>query len=1762
MRRIKRWFVAMLIMVQVLNLYTFNVDAAGKTNGEVEVILITNQKEYNEGEEIEVFLEIINRGKEDISNVNIDITVPDPYVVSKDNEFETKVSTISGESNIKLSSRYVAMVTGDKPQETTKPQEPTITALPDTSIGDKENIENTTNIGSVDGSTVKSPKTNDGSKNMMIVAFLTLLLGVAGVYVLIRSKKGRKYFSLFLCGIVLFNSINVLEVLATEDNVNRENVVVTEIISIAGEERSVSATVTYDVRTESVYFNFSVDSLDADNYIVTKANVIDLSGIVDSNSIVSLIKCVVYSDVDDENKEYVVQGTQNWFVDDVELNAGNNYITLVAYDENGNSGTFNIKVIKDVETTGTITVDNVNEYNCVEVLGDALEITGVATSNKKISSINCVFNSAANEEIRSVKAEGASSWKFADLPLDIGTNYLTITATCIDGSQFSTDVNVVRYSTEIELADNVIAINPNTEEDYLEIQSIYHQIIDVWTEDFGTEDTTDDELNIAMYETNPLYQSVLSGELQKGNVIYIPQNEFFLTGLTVKYLYTDDNYVGDVEGYEPSNCQVMHVKMAGFADLFDNSQDIAISAIEINRENPVAFVYFPYAIEAENAYAMQTMALVGDSDDEPSNAKESNDKDVVDGRKFQYQNISPDKIKVTFESEALSKCGLKVELGEGDELVIFDFDGKASTKNDRLSLSGEINLEDINAVVGFELHPELLALESKLIPKQIIARLDYTKKNELKVSYGGSVELEKLIEQLKLGFDNKAEVKLFGQDVELEGVDTSGRIYLASIGINLKTMTGCYIKDLDDTVEPLVVINLYETLGGTIEAEAYLSIETEAYCKNGFNFQKTDFEGNLGGIEDNKGSTNIPITIPSLSSNGSSEYELNIYDIEGKSKEEPYENPEWIVKAGIEGKTTLNSGLGIGVGAMICGIMPASLDASICVENALIGEGSAKLGNYGDEKNYLFDFLGEQIYGTLEGKYDFFSRLALTAKPDFKLSICVDEILVADVVLPKMPEANITLFESGFSSKKIEGIVYDSITKLPVSGAKVILGKQNSLGEKYEVVTDGKGYFVISDILVIDDVNFDLEIIKADYETIRLEVLEEDLDGDVTEHYMVCTLEYPYVKGTVSVVTEDGGVGETLYFATVTYEGIAGTETEGINKSCQTNVKGVFDIGYMPEGTYNVSVSRVGYKTQTMTVVLARGEAGEADFVLESEEVQLSGYVYYESTEGEMIFIEGASVELLRTVGSVNESYSVKTDNNGYYELAGVLASNGEEDESGSYSLNVNAIGFAKYDDSIKIDTDIQKDVKLGIEVVSLQDCEVTLSQSNYTYDGMEKKPAVTVTYDDETVDESNYTVSYKNNVVAGNAQVIVTANPDSILFEGSITVDFVIEALPVEISEIVFSGNTSAAIAENGDLYMWGRNDYGQVGDGTTENRSKAVKVLENVTNVSISNLISAAITEDGSLYAWGYLSLGSVEENAYIGKEPVKMLNDVQEVVCGGAHLAAIANDGSLYVMGANSWGQIGDDTTAHKYAPVKVLDNVVKVDCTSVYNVGALTEDGILYIWGHNKYGQIGNGTTVDSHTPIKVLEGVQDFWMSQYVSLALMEDGSLYMWGYDIGSVPQMVLENVKTVSRGNVFTGAITEDGSLYMWGQDSYGQLGDGSISKSEESTPVKVLDNVVELMCYQYYYTTAITEDGSLYIWGNNEGGKMGNGTEENVCVPFKVLDNVQEVTGGDYHVAATLKSGEIYIWGGNAYGQLGDGSVENCYTPKLLEVYNDGLY
>ena len=387
-------------------------------------------------------------------------------------------------------------------------------------------------------------------------------------------------------------------------------------------------------------------------------------------------------------------------------------------------------------------------------------------------------------------------------------------------------------------------------------------------------------------------------------------------------------------------------------------------------------------------------------------------------------------------------------------------------------------------------------------------------------------------------------------------------------------------------------------------------------------------------------------------------------------------------------------------------------------------------------------------------------------------------------------------------------------------------------------------------------------------------------------------------------------------------------------------------------------------------------------------------------------------------------------------------------------------------------------------------------------------------------------------------------------------------QQLPVKIldnvKKFLWNDDTAAAIKENGDLYCWGDNYYGEVGKGNYYDQLTPIKILNNVKEV----FESAAITINGELYCWGNNTFGQVGNGPNYSHQPtpVKILDNVRNFSTNGETSFAITINGELYGWGRNNCGEVGNGNTSDQSTPVKILDNV-KEFSISYATSAVITMDGELYCWGNNSCGQVGNGSTSDRLTPVKILDNVKDFFSDGETSSAIMENGELYCWGRnDCGEVgngntrdqstPVKILDNVKKICIDNETTRAVMTNGELYCWGYNNYGQVGNGN-DNYMQLTPVKILDNVKEI--YVFNRTTgAITTNGNLYCWGDNSYGQVGNGNDNyEQLIPVKILDNVKEFSIDGETASAITINENLYCWGKNYYGRVGNGTYNDQLTP-----------
>ncbi|MEI6675861.1 MAG: cadherin-like beta sandwich domain-containing protein [Verrucomicrobiota bacterium] len=388
-------------------------------------------------------------------------------------------------------------------------------------------------------------------------------------------------------------------------------------------------------------------------------------------------------------------------------------------------------------------------------------------------------------------------------------------------------------------------------------------------------------------------------------------------------------------------------------------------------------------------------------------------------------------------------------------------------------------------------------------------------------------------------------------------------------------------------------------------------------------------------------------------------------------------------------------------------------------------------------------------------------------------------------------------------------------------------------------------------------------------------------------------------------------------------------------------------------------------------------------------------------------------------------------------------------------------------------------------------------------------------------------------------------------------------------------TGNDLVLQWANQNVCSWGANDHGQLGNNSMARSRVPVTVSQagilfdkTVVAVSAGQYHSLALCSDGTVAAWGYNEFGQLGNNSTndssvpvaVSQAGILFDKTVVAVSAGQYHSLALCSDGTVAAWGYNEFGQLGNNSTNDSSVPVAVSQAGILFDKTvvavsaaggSLYGGSgggggsslALCSDGTLVAWGNNSQGQLGNNSLVNSSVPVAVTTA-----------------------GTPLAS------KIVTTISAKHKFCLVSCSDGTLATWGYNAYGQLGNSSTTNS--SVPVAVTMNgtalankMVATVAAGGSHGMALCSDGTLASWGYNSDGQLGNGNTTSSNIPVAVTTTgilsgkiVVSIAPGVYsHNIALCSDGTLAAWGYNAYGQLGNNSTASSNVP--VEVMTDGI-
>jgi alpha-tubulin suppressor-like RCC1 family protein len=279
------------------------------------------------------------------------------------------------------------------------------------------------------------------------------------------------------------------------------------------------------------------------------------------------------------------------------------------------------------------------------------------------------------------------------------------------------------------------------------------------------------------------------------------------------------------------------------------------------------------------------------------------------------------------------------------------------------------------------------------------------------------------------------------------------------------------------------------------------------------------------------------------------------------------------------------------------------------------------------------------------------------------------------------------------------------------------------------------------------------------------------------------------------------------------------------------------------------------------------------------------------------------------------------------------------------------------------------------------------------------------------------------------------------------------------QVKEIAGGGKHTIALKEDGTVWSWGGNDYGQLGDGSTmDNTYRTIPVqvngISNCIAVSGGSAHSLALLADGTVWAWGYNEYAQLGDSSTTHRNvpvKVKQLSGAIAISAGGLHSVALKADGTVWVWGGAVTGNAGIGTFANETAAVQAngLSGITKI-AAGIGNTYGIKNDKTVWGYGINQLGQLGNGTTTTAYTPVQML-----------------------------------TVNDALSIAAGNCKFMAIRSDSTVWACGDNYHGNLGDGTTTG--RSIPVQALNlkKIKAISCRWNYNSTAIESNGLVWAWG-----------------------------------------------------------------------------
>ena len=353
-------------------------------------------------------------------------------------------------------------------------------------------------------------------------------------------------------------------------------------------------------------------------------------------------------------------------------------------------------------------------------------------------------------------------------------------------------------------------------------------------------------------------------------------------------------------------------------------------------------------------------------------------------------------------------------------------------------------------------------------------------------------------------------------------------------------------------------------------------------------------------------------------------------------------------------------------------------------------------------------------------------------------------------------------------------------------------------------------------------------------------------------------------------------------------------------------------------------------------------------------------------------------------------------------------------------------------------------------------------------------------------------------------------------------------------VIDIAAGKSHTCALRFDGSVACWGWGGRGQLGVGTLAdaNRPRLVQDLGGpATEIAIGADFSCARLNSGRVQCWGsaaqgQLGHGIADEDAMFGRPVwVTGIEEATALTAGQTHACAEINRGAQTMCwGSNTEGQLGEGPQLFRPLPTNnshITEPVTAIAAGSAHAC-AVVDGGRVRCWGHNSNWQLGDRAAPRCTTPIEVRD-----------------------------------LERAVAVANGGKHTCALLQDGHVACWGTNGRGQMGD---ARREVRTRVKIVPKLENAVAIEagLHHTCAITSEKTLMCWGDNRFAQLGDGTRSLKTHPTRVSGvgkEIVDVAAGAKHTCALSANGSVWCWGRNDVGQIGDGSTRNRSKPRQVK-------